>query len=133
MRAGVYTMGASYNYGFLFNEPSSYNHSPILARQLIYDSIDWLKNGAAGFGSASSPSTVYTAIKNVPIPAANPTATPPAPAGFLWTKVNTIVGEQTGVSINRYYGVYNTETDRDAAFFWLCKDYVPGSNVCNRW
>ena len=29
--AGVYTMGASFNYGFLFNEPSSYNHSPILA------------------------------------------------------------------------------------------------------
>jgi hypothetical protein len=131
MRAGVYTMGASFNYGVFFNEPSAYNHTPILARQLIYDSIDWLKNGAAGFGT--NPASVYAAIKNVPIPPGNATAVPPVPPGFLWTKVDVNPTEITGVSSNRNYAIYATEADREAAFFWLCKDYVPGSNVCNRW
>jgi hypothetical protein len=129
--AAVYTMGASYNYGFLLNEPSSYNHSPILARQLIYDSIDWLKNGPDGFGT--SPASVYAAIKNVPIPTGNPAATPPVPPGFLWSKVDVIFGEINGISTPRNYAAYTTEADRNAAFVWLCKDYVDGSNVCNRW
>jgi hypothetical protein len=129
--AGAYTMGASFNYGFFFNEPSSYNHSPILARQLIYDSIDWLKNGAAGFGT--SPASVYSAIKNVPIPTGNATANPPVPPGFLWTKVNTVLGEQLGTSSNKNYGIYATEADREEAFKFLCKDYISGSNLCNRW
>ena len=118
--AAVYTMGASYNQSLLFNEPSAYNHSPILARQLIYDSIDWLKNGPTAFGT--SPANVYTAIKNVPFG-----------TGLNWTKVDVNTTEITGVSSNRNYATYTTEADRDAAFFWLCKDYVPGSNVCNRW
>ncbi|MFZ4855813.1 MAG: hypothetical protein ACOYL3_05395 [Desulfuromonadaceae bacterium] len=129
--AAVYSMGASYNYGFLFNEPGSYNHNPILARQLVYDSIDWLKNGPDGFGT--NPANVYTAIKSVPIPTGNLAATPPVPPGFLWTKVDVIYGEINGVSVNRNYTAYTTEADRNAAFFWLCKDYVDGSNVCNRW
>ena len=131
MPAAVYTMGASYNYGFLFNEPSSYNHSPIMARQLIYDSIDWLKNGPAGFGT--SPANVFEAIKNVPIPTGNAAANPPVPPGFLWTKVDIVSGEINGVSVARNYAIYSTEADRDAAFYWLCKEYVDGSNVCNRW
>ncbi|HIJ87703.1 MAG TPA: hypothetical protein HPP97_08475 [Desulfuromonadales bacterium] len=131
MPAAVYTMGASYNYGFLFNEPSSYNHSPILARQLIYDSIDWLKNGPDGFGA--NPASVYAAIKSVPIPSGNQAATPPVPPGFLWTKVDVIYGEINGISVNKNYAAYTAEADRNAAFFWLCKDYVDGSNVCNRW
>ncbi len=120
--AGVYTMGANYNYGFLFNEPSAYNHSPIFARQLIYDSIDWLKNGAAGFSSASSPGTVYTAIKNVPLG-----------TGLIWTKVDPVAGAIQGAGPNKNYTKVVTEADRDQAFFFVCKDYVPGSNACNRW
>ncbi len=131
MPAAVYTMGASYNYGFLFNEPSSYNHSPTVARQLIYDSIDWLKNGPAGFGT--NPASVFEAIKNVPIPTGNAAANPPVPPGFLWTKPDIVSGEINGVSVNKYYAIYSTEADRDASFYWLCKDYVDGSNVCNRW
>lgn len=120
--AGAYTMGASYNYGFLFNEPSSYNHSPILARQLIYDSIDWLKNGAAGFGSATSPSTVYAAIKAVPLG-----------TGLKWTKADPIQGAILGTIPNKDYNIFATETDRDKALAYICKDYVNGSNLCNRW
>jgi hypothetical protein len=142
--AGSYTMGASYNYGFLFNEPSSYNHSPILARQLIYDSIDWLIHGAAGFGT--SPGDVYTAIKNAPfttnaaVPSGQQVAKPPKTIpNLFWTKVDVNPTEITGVSSTRNYQTYisptapGVDSDRDAAFAWLCKDYVPGSNVCNRW
>jgi hypothetical protein len=141
--AGSYTMGASYNYGFLFNEPSSYNHSPTLAKQLIYDSIDWLIHGAAGFGT--SPGDVYTAIKNapfttnvVPEPPATVTKPPTTKPNLFWTKVDVNPTEITGVSSSRNYQTYISPTspgvdaDRDAAFLWLCKDYVPGSNVCNR-
>jgi hypothetical protein len=133
--AGSYTMGASFNYGFLFNEPSSYNHNPTLAKQLIYDSIDWLIHGAAGFGT--SPSDVYTAIKNTPF--TTTTTYPATKPNLFWTKVNVNPTEITGVSSNRDYATYISPTspgvdaDRDAAFLWLCKDYVPGSNVCNRW
>jgi len=133
--AGSYTMGASYNYGFLFNEPSSYNHSPVLARQLIYDSIDWLIHGAAGFGT--SPSDVYTAIKNAPF--TTTTTYPATKPNLFWTKVDVNPTEITGKSSNRDYQTYISPTapgvdaDRDAALLWLCKEYVPGSNVCNRW
>jgi len=120
--AGAYTMGASFNYGFLFNEPSSYNHSPIMARQLIYDSIDWLKNGSAGFGSATSPATVYAAIKAVPLG-----------TGLKWTKADPIQGAILGVIPNKDYNIFTTETDRDKALYYICKDYVIGSNLCNRW
>ena len=133
--AGSYTMGASFNYGFLFNEPSSYNHNPTLAKQLIYDSIDWLIHGAAGFGT--SPGDVYTAIKNAPF--TTTTTYPATKPNLFWTKVNVNQTEITGVSSNRDYATYISPTspgvdaDRDAAILWLCKDYIPGSNVCNRW
>lgn len=121
--AGAYTMGATYNYGFFFNEPSAYNHSPILVRQLIYDSIDWLKNGttsATPFGT--SPASVFTAINNVPIPV----------AGLKWTKVDPIQGAIRGTAPNKDYSLFFA-TDRDLAFKFLCKDYVSGSGICNRW
>ena len=146
--AASYTMGASYNYSFLFNEPSSYNHSPILARQLIYDSIDWLIHGTAGIGT--SPGDVYTAISKVPfttnktVPSGLSVAKPPATIpNLFWTKVDINMTEMTGISSNRNYATYispnpatppvTPDPDRNAAFFWLCKDYVDGSNVCNRW
>jgi hypothetical protein len=139
--AGAYTMGASYNYGFLLNEPSSYNHSPILARQLIYDSIDWLKNGSSNFGN--DPASVYDAIKNVPIPTATqntPTGFPVGtyPAGFLWNKKNPISGAILGITsgpnvVDINYNIFNTEADREKAFSYICKDYVTGSNRCKRW
>jgi len=130
--AAVYTMGASYNYGFLFNEPSSYNHSPILARQLIYDSIDWLIHGTAGIGT--SPGDVYTAIKNAPFTTG---AGASLKQGLYWTKANVVQGELTGVSANKDYAVFTSslanDIDRDAALLYLCKDYVAGSNECKRW
>jgi hypothetical protein len=133
VRAGVFTMGANYNYGFLFNEPSSYNHSPILARQLIYDSIDWLKNGAAGFGSATSPSTVYAAIKSVPLFTSPTPPALPAP-NLVWSKADPIQGAILAPVIpSKIYNTFSTEADRETALFYICKDYVSGSNVCNRW
>jgi hypothetical protein len=146
--AASYTMGASYNYSFLFNEPSSYNHSPILARQLIYDSIDWLIHGTAGIGT--SPGDVYTALLKVPfttnkaVPSGQSVAKPPATIpNLFWTKVDVKQTEISGISSNKNYATYSSpnpatpavtpDPDRDAALYWLCKDYVVGSNVCNRW
>jgi hypothetical protein len=151
--AASYTMGANFNYGFLFNEPSSYNHSPILARQLIYDSIDWLIHGAKPDGTTlfgTSPGDVYSAIMNVPfttnkaVPSGQQVAKPPATIpNLFWTKVDVNPSENSGVSSNRNYATFISPTpttppvspdpDRDAALFWLCNGYVPGSNECKRW
>lgn len=122
--AGAYTMGAQFNEGLFENEPSAYNHSPILVRQLLYDSIDWFKNGmvsATPFGT--SPASVYTAINNFPIPV----------AGLKWNKADPIAGAKLGTnSPTKDYDVF-LAADRDLAFNYLCKNYVSGSNVCNRW
>ncbi len=135
--AAVYTMGANYDYSFLFNEPSSYAHSPILVRQLIYDSIDWLIHGATGFGT--SPVDVYAAIKSAPF--TTTTKYPANKTGLFWNKTDVVQGEILGISINKDYASYtDTPTytaDRDAALFYLCKNYntIPITNPaqCERW
>lgn len=43
--AGAYTMGASFNYTLLNNDPGAFAHNPTYVKRLIYDSIDWLDNG----------------------------------------------------------------------------------------
>jgi hypothetical protein len=138
--AAIYTMGASFNQSLLLNEPSAYNHSPVLVRQLLYDSIDWLKNGSTNFGK--DPGSVYLAIKNVPIPTAAqnaPTGFPVGtyPAGFLWNKKNPVSGAILGLTsgpniVDVNYNVFATEADRDLAFKFICNKYVPGSGICNR-
>ena len=121
--AGAYTMGAQYNEGLFENEPSSYNHNPILVRQLLYDSIDWLKNGwfsATPFGS--SPASVYNAINNFPIPA----------AGLKWNKANPVQGAIEGTNIPvKDYDIF-LATERDLVFKYVCKNYVAGSGECKR-
>lgn len=43
---GPNTMGANFNSSLLVNEPGAYVHNDTYAKRLIYDSIDWLNNGA---------------------------------------------------------------------------------------
>lgn len=43
--AGAYTMGASFNYTLLNNDPGAFAHNPTYVKRLLYDSIDWLDNG----------------------------------------------------------------------------------------
>lgn len=38
--------GAAYNYSYLHHEPGAFAHNSVLAKRLIYDSLDWLDNGA---------------------------------------------------------------------------------------
>jgi nitrate/TMAO reductase-like tetraheme cytochrome c subunit len=46
IHAGAYTMGASFNYNTLSADPGAFAHNSVYTRMLIYDSIDWLYNGA---------------------------------------------------------------------------------------
>ena len=45
-QAGADTMGAAFNYALLHTEPGAYAHNSAYAKQLIFDSIDYLHNGA---------------------------------------------------------------------------------------
>jgi predicted CxxxxCH...CXXCH cytochrome family protein len=45
-QAGANSMGAAFNYALLHSEPGAYAHNPAYAKQLIFDSIDYLHNGA---------------------------------------------------------------------------------------
>lgn len=127
--AGVYTMGATYNYGMLSNDPSAYAHSPILARQLIYDSIDWLIHGtAAGFGSVASPTDIYNKIVSN---AAAPVGV--VLTGSTWAKKNPVKGAITASTANDTYVTF-TNADKEDALKWLCFGYVSGvSTTCERW
>lgn len=44
--AGAYTMGAAFNYEMLLGDPGAYAHNSLYVRRLIFDSIDWLYDGA---------------------------------------------------------------------------------------
>lgn len=39
-------LGAAHNFNYLHHEPGAYAHNRFYAKRLIYDSIDWLDNGA---------------------------------------------------------------------------------------
>jgi hypothetical protein len=39
-------LGAAHNYNYLHHEPGAYAHNRYYAKRLIFDSIDWLDNGA---------------------------------------------------------------------------------------
>ncbi|ACH40349.1 lipoprotein cytochrome c [Citrifermentans bemidjiense Bem] len=43
---GANTMGAFFNSGLLQNDPGAFAHNRVYTKRLIYDSIDWLSNGA---------------------------------------------------------------------------------------
>jgi predicted CxxxxCH...CXXCH cytochrome family protein len=45
-QAGANTMGAAFNYVLLLREPGAYAHNSAYAKQLAFDSIDYLYNGA---------------------------------------------------------------------------------------
>lgn len=51
--------GAMYNYSYLHHEPGAYAHNRMLAKRLIFDSIDWLDNkimdGSISFEAAAYP------------------------------------------------------------------------------
>jgi len=42
----AYTLGAAFNYEMLKGDPGAYAHNSLYVRRLIYDSLDWLNNGA---------------------------------------------------------------------------------------
>lgn len=42
---GANTMGAAFNYSMLVGDPAAFAHNAVYAKRLIYDSIDWLKDG----------------------------------------------------------------------------------------
>lgn len=58
---GANTMGASFNYSLLLNEPGAYAHNSLYVKRLIYDSIDWISN-------ASMDDDVATAITAATLP-----------------------------------------------------------------
>ena len=39
-------LGAAHNYNYLLHEPGAYAHNRLYSKRLIYDSIDWIDNGA---------------------------------------------------------------------------------------
>jgi len=43
---GKNNMGAAFNYNLFYHEPGFYAHNRYYAKRLLYDSIDWLDNGA---------------------------------------------------------------------------------------
>ena len=43
---GKQNMGAAFNYNLLAHDPGFFTHNPLYVKRLIYDSIDWLDNGA---------------------------------------------------------------------------------------
>lgn len=122
--AGVYTMGATFNYNLLNNEPSAYVHNPIFVRQIIYDSIDWYVNGPTLFGT--DPVNVYNNLNRV---------VNDAGISIKWSKPNPISGAILGSPPTTDYGIYNVGSDRIAALAYLCKNYVSGVPLtqCDRW
>jgi hypothetical protein len=52
------TFGAAHNYNYLHHEPGAYAHNRYYAKRLIFDSIDWLDNGALD-GSITIDDTAY--------------------------------------------------------------------------
>ena len=121
VRAGAYTMGASFVQTAFFNDPAGYAHNPTYAKQLIYDAIDWLADGKMDYGTAST--QVYNKV-------ATTVAAVPAP-GMTWDKglpvvkygLNGIASTETGFAPFTATNVYN----------FICKDFVAGSGICNRW
>jgi hypothetical protein len=43
---GKQNMGAAFNYNLFAHDPGFFTHNPLYVKRLIYDSIDWLDNGA---------------------------------------------------------------------------------------
>ena len=39
-------LGAAHNFNYLHHEPGAYAHNRFYAKRLIFDSLDWLDNGA---------------------------------------------------------------------------------------
>jgi hypothetical protein len=59
---GAYTMGATYNYSAVANDPGSYAHNATYAKRLLYDSIDWLDDGIMNESVATSLPTILDAL-----------------------------------------------------------------------
>jgi len=71
--------GAAYNYSYLHHEPGAYAHNMVLAKRLIFDSLDWLDNyiidssvaidatanphAAAWFGAPAGTTGSYTPVR----------------------------------------------------------------------
>lgn len=60
IHAGAYTMGASFNYGMLSVDPGAFAHNSFYTRVLIYDSIDWLYDGAMNLDTESAITWLFT-------------------------------------------------------------------------
>ncbi|MEW6486985.1 MAG: hypothetical protein AB1578_03600 [Thermodesulfobacteriota bacterium] len=56
--AGRNTLGAAFNFALLSHEPGAYVHNPYYAKQLLYDTIDWVANGALDHGVLSAIQTL---------------------------------------------------------------------------
>jgi hypothetical protein len=71
---GANTMGAFFNAGLLQNEPGAFAHNSLYSKRLIYDSIDWLSNGALDndVESAISSATLAVNSKTGKVSLANP-------------------------------------------------------------
>ncbi|HEY6838798.1 MAG TPA: cytochrome C [Geobacteraceae bacterium] len=59
LHAGAYTMGVSFNYALISADPGAYAHNSIYIRMLIYDSIDWLYNGAMDLDTEAAISWLF--------------------------------------------------------------------------
>ncbi|HJV65828.1 MAG TPA: cytochrome C [Geomonas sp.] len=75
---GANTMGAAFNYSMLNNETGAFAHNPLYAKRLIWDSIDWLYNGAID-------NDVVAAINSVPLSTKITAATKTSAINWLTT------------------------------------------------
>ncbi|MBK5275803.1 MAG: hypothetical protein JJE30_12215 [Desulfuromonadales bacterium] len=114
VRGGAYTMGTNFVYNLFFADPGGYVHNPTYTKQQIYDSIDWLADGAMDFGGVNT-TQVFNAISGLDT----------ASAPLTWVK-NGVTYGQNGV-------INGLPFTKDQALNFICKDYVSGSFVCNRW
>lgn len=60
---GPNTMGAYFNYDMLNNDSGAYAHNDIYVKRLIYDSIDWLNDGAMDNDTEAAINSLVTAGK----------------------------------------------------------------------
>ncbi len=127
VRAGAYTMGASFVQVLFFNDPAGYAHNPVYSKQLIYDAIDWLSDGKMDYGSSSAQiiSKVTTTVAGVVAP------------GMTWDKGSPALKYgQSGALITDPGAQAFTKTQ---VFKFICKDFEltnpdPENPIlCNRW
>lgn len=108
--AGAYTMGASFNYTLISNDPGAFAHNPTYVKRLIYDSIDWLDNGQMD-GGGSVVTSLTNALNTLAATAAYPGGGNPA-----------VFASSNGATKSVTFIVYSGRTTRTYSQFTFTTD-----------